>query len=229
MLKLIKLELKKVKIGIKGIIIANLIILASILLIIFTSLNSKDMPFNDYDSMLLLTGTIVRAVFMIFAAALISRLIIGEYKNKTINVMFLYPIQRRKIMVAKLFIVVIFTFITMFLSNLFLNFILYILYSFITSNMETMSVNILLKSLVDVTIYSLIFAFISLIPVYVGMWKKSGTSTIVSGVILVSILNSGSNNITLSSYIIIPIIAAFLGIISSYMAIKDIEDKDVIC
>ena len=228
MLKLMKLELKKFKIGIKGVIIANLSIFASLLLTIFASPNTNDMPFGDYNSMFFLTGTVVRAVFTIFAGALISRLIIGEYKNKTINVMFMYPIKRKKIMLAKLFLVIIFSFITMFLSSLFLDFSLYILNLFLNFAKEPFTMNILLKNLVNVTVYSLAFAFVSLIPVYVGMWKKSGTATIVSSVILVSVFNSGSKNLSLSSIIIFPIIGAILGIISSYMAIQDIENVDVV-
>ncbi|MBC8062074.1 MAG: ABC transporter permease [Clostridiaceae bacterium] len=228
MLKLMKLEIQKFKIRIRGVIIANLIMLASSVLIIVASLNSKDLPFSDYNNMFAFTGSIVRAVLMVFAAVLISRLLIDEYKNKTINVLFMYPIKRRKIMISKLFIIVIFTFVGMFLSEVFLNFNLYILNIFAKFIKEPFTVNILLENLIHITIYSAIFSFVSLIPVYFGMRKKSGSATIVTAVILISVFNSGSSNTTLSSYILIPIIGAILGIIGSFIAIKDIEELDVI-
>ncbi|MDI3410257.1 ABC transporter permease subunit [Bacillus sonorensis] len=56
----------------------------------------------DAGSTLLLLGTFVRSVFIVFAGVLIAKLIIGEYKNRTITVMFTYPVSRKKLMAAKL-------------------------------------------------------------------------------------------------------------------------------
>ena len=54
---------------------------------------------------------------MIFASTLIAKLIIGEYKFKTITLAFMYPISRKKLMVAKLAIVMLFTFSMIIISN----------------------------------------------------------------------------------------------------------------
>jgi len=228
MFKLMKLELKKFRIRIRGVIIANLIILVSFVFITITSQNTTDIPFADYNSMFLSTASIVRVVFAIFAAVLISRLIIGEYKNKTINIMFMYPIKRKEIMLAKLFIVALFSFIAMILSNVFLDICLYTLNIFVGFIKEPFTANVLLNTLTNIVIYSVAFAFINLIPVYFGMRNKSTTTTMVSAIIIVSVLNSGSSNTTLSSYIIIPIIGAIIGTICSYLVIKDVEVIDVI-
>ena len=66
-----------------------------------------------------MASSIVRATFIIFGAVLIAKLIIDEYKNKTILLMFSYPINRKKIMISKLAITAILTFITVILSNIF--------------------------------------------------------------------------------------------------------------
>ncbi len=42
-------------------------------------------------------GTMVRITFTIFTSVLIVKLIIDKYKNKSIAVMFTYPINRKKI------------------------------------------------------------------------------------------------------------------------------------
>ena len=89
MLKLIKLEIKKFKLNknVKTVMIINLIILAVLLLGVYSlKFNTKENMFRNYSDVFLYTGTIVRATFSIFAAALISKLIIGEYKSKTINI-----------------------------------------------------------------------------------------------------------------------------------------------
>ncbi|MCB2360546.1 ABC transporter permease [Clostridium estertheticum] len=230
MLKLIKLEIKKFKLNtnIKTVMIINLIILAVLLLGVYSlKFNTKENMFRNYSDVFLYTGTIVRATFSIFAAALISKLIIGEYKCKTINIMFSYPIKRKKIMAAKLAIVVIFAFTTMILSNIFLISSIYLLNIFANFIQIPLTQDILVKNLVSIFVYSATFAFVSLIPLYIGMRNKSGSATIITSIIVVSLLNSGSNGDTLSSIIIVPIIFAIIGIFVAYLSIKDIEKVDV--
>lgn len=84
MLRLMKLELKKFKLGwyVKGAVIANITILA---LMIFTSIVAQvegDPEIRDPQMMLLTASTLVRATFIVFGSVLIARLIIGEYKIK---------------------------------------------------------------------------------------------------------------------------------------------------
>jgi ABC-type transport system involved in multi-copper enzyme maturation permease subunit len=225
-----KLEIKKFKISgyLKAVMTANLIILGFLVMTVYASKAEMEMPFNTYNDVSLFIGIFVRATFTIFASVLISRLIIGEYKSKTINVLFTYPINRKKIMLAKLVIVVLFTFITMIISNLFLNFSLLILNLFLNFIQDSLTMDILVKNLINIVVYSGAFAFVSLIPVFVGMKKKSGSATIVTAIILVSLLNSGNKGYTLSSIIIIPLILAIIGAAVSYLSIKDVEKVDVV-
>ena len=231
MLKLIKLEIKKFKLNryVKSVMIANLIMLVILLMGVYSlKFSNKETIFRNYGDVFLYTGTMVRATFSIFAAGLISRLIIGEYKSKTINIMFSYPINRKKIMVSKLAIVVIFAFTTMILSNIFLVFSIYFLNIFVDFIQAPLTQDILVKNLINNAVYSAIFAFVSLIPVYVGMRKKSGAATIITSIILVSLLNNGSNGNTLSSIIIIPISIAIIGVVVAYLSIRDIDKVDVL-
>lgn len=59
------------------------------------NLTQDQMAMADAGSTLLLLGTFVRSVFIVFAGVLIAKLIIGEYKNRTITVMFTYPVSRK--------------------------------------------------------------------------------------------------------------------------------------
>ncbi|OOM75516.1 ABC-2 family transporter protein [Clostridium puniceum] len=230
MFKLIQLEIKKFKIkgNLKGAIIANLIILASLLLSIFVTKANNEIIFSRWDDIFGSIGTFVRITFLIFSSVLISKLIISEYKNKTINILFIYPVNRKKLMIAKLFLVVMFTFIAMIISNIFITFSLLILNVFINFISESLTMDILLPNLINIALYSFIYSFISLIPVYVGILRKSRSSTILTSVILISVLNNGNKGHNLSSIIIIPIIFAIIGVISSYLFIKDVEKVDVV-
>ena len=225
-----KLEIKKFKISgsIKGVIIANLIILGFLFIIVYGSKAEMEIPFNNYNNVAQFTGIFVKATFSIFAAVLISRIIIGEYKNKTINILFLYPINRKKIMVAKFIIVLIFTFTSMVISSLFLNFSIFLLNIFVNFIKVPLTQDIIVKNLINIIVYSAVFSFVSLIPVYVGMSRKSGSATIVSSIILVSVINSGINGNSLSSIFIIPIILALVGVVAAYLSIKDVEKVDVV-
>ncbi|MET3207963.1 UNVERIFIED_CONTAM: hypothetical protein ABIC26_000899 [Paenibacillus sp. PvR008] len=44
---------------------------------------------------------LVRATFIIFASVLLCRFIVSEFTFKSINILFMYPIDRKKLMVAK--------------------------------------------------------------------------------------------------------------------------------
>lgn len=99
---------------VRGAAFANFIILGFLWMVTFTE--GKD-TFQTIDETFLVIGTFVRAVFIIFGAVLISKLIISEFKNKTILVMFTYPINRKKLLAAKLLIAAGLTFITILISN----------------------------------------------------------------------------------------------------------------
>ncbi|WP_242980694.1 ABC transporter permease [Clostridium vincentii] len=224
-----KLEIMKFKINrnLKGVVFANLIILGFLLIIVFGAKSQKEVLFSNYNDILLIVGSFVRATFSIFAAVLISRIIIGEYKNKTINILFMYPINRKKIMLSKFMIVVIFAFTTMVISSLFLYFSLFILNIFANFIQQPQTQDILVKNLINIVVSSASFAFISLIPVFVGMRRKSVSATIVTSIILVSLLNSGINGNSLGSTFLIPLILAGIGALAAYLSIKDVEKVDV--
>ncbi len=120
MLNLIKLEIKKFKLKdtIKGVIIANIILLSIMCIMLWQTKIGSEIPVKDFGELLLMSDTLIRATFIIYASTILSKLVIEEFKNKTINLMFTYPISRRKILVAKLFTVSAFTFLCIIFSNI---------------------------------------------------------------------------------------------------------------
>lgn len=234
MLKLMKLELKKLRI--KKFLTATLIaILLMIALIILTSYGPKpdnEVPFTSFHMAFDAIDSLVRPIFIVFADVLLSKVIIAEYKNKTITLLFMYPISRRKIFVSKLLIVVIFTFLAIFLSDILISSILFGLDSINNIISEKLTVTILVNRLAYICLISIYSAGISLIPLYFGMRKKSAKATIVSSIIVVTILfgsyGNGKNVFSLGSIIPIPISLALVGVAIAYFTIRKIEDVDVI-
>ena len=51
--------------------------------------------------------------FLIFTGVMLSAYIVNAYKNKTMNLMFLYPIKRQKILISQMLAVWIFNFVAL--------------------------------------------------------------------------------------------------------------------
>ncbi|HDR6318817.1 TPA: ABC transporter permease [Bacillus thuringiensis] len=228
MLRLMKLEMKKFKLGwyVRGAIIANIAILA---LLIFTSIVSQiegDPEMRDPQMVLLMASTLVRATFIIFGSVLIARLIIGEYKNKTILLMFSYPINRKKMMVSKLVITATLTFITVILSNILVVGVFFGIDSYFSILPNSFTVDQLKQEGINLVPLAVATAGISLIPLYFGMRKRSVPTTIVSSLIVVSIAMN-STTFSVATFLPLQLALAAIGVAIAYYGIKNIEREDV--
>ncbi|MED1113656.1 ABC transporter permease [Bacillus paramycoides] len=229
MLRLMQLELKKFKLGwyVRGAIIANIAILA---LMISTSVVAQvegDPEIRDPQMILLMASTLVRATFIIFGSVLIARLIISEYKNKTILLMFSYPINRREMMSSKLAITAIVTFITVILSNILVVGVFFGIDSYFSILPNSFTVDQLKQEGINLVPLAIATAGISLIPLYFGMRKRSVPATIVSSLIVVSIAMNGNPVFSTATFLPLQLALAAIGVVIAYYGIKNIEKEDV--
>ncbi|MGG0303179.1 ABC transporter permease [Bacillus albus] len=230
MLRLMKLELKKFKLGwyVKGAVIANIAILA---LLIFTSIVAQiegEPEMRDPQMVLLMASTLVRATFIIFGSVLIARLIIGEYKNKTILLMFSYPINRKKMMVSKLVITATVTFITVILSNILVVGMFFGIDSYFSILPNSFTVDQLMREGINLVPLAVATAGISLIPLYFGMRKRSVPTTIVSSLIVVSIAINNTPMFSTATFLPLQLALAAIGVAIAYYGIKNIEKEDAL-
>ncbi|MDA7026387.1 ABC transporter permease [Bacillus sp. CLL-7-23] len=230
MVNLIRIEIKKLKLGgyVRGVIIANLIIIGLLWMIGYSEKAEGTEAFHNIDEAFLVIGTFVRAVFIIFGAVLLSKLVISEFKNKTILVLFTYPVNRKKIMAAKLLIVGILTFVTILISNVFIATIFFMLNSFFPVVQGEITADIVYDQVLKIVIFAFGAAGTSLVPIYFGMRKQSISATIISSVIIVMLISSTNPVFSLSSIIYIPLSLAAVGIVLSYLTVRQIEKKDVL-
>ena len=229
MLNLIKLELKKFKIkgNILGALISNIFILGLLCLIFFVERSKGAAVFNSYEELFGILSTIINATFVIFAGVLISKFIIEEYKNKTIYLLFNYPINRKKLILAKLIIISGFTFFFIVLSNILVFPCFYLIQIATNSTVGTLTSQLLISNFISVIVSALTNSMICLIPLYFGLRKKSTPVTIITSFLVATFLNSNNGGFTLSSIIAIPIAFMIIGIIVIYITIKDIDSKDI--
>lgn len=243
MLSLMRLETRKIilKKYILAAVIANLVILAFIFLMIVTDENISIFPEDLREEMVIselmdslsmgfdMIDALVKTVFGIFASVLIARFIIDEYKNKTISVLFMYPISRKKLIWAKLLIILVFTVSAIFLSDIFLAIVFTLLNEWMHFLPDTITWQLAGQALAKFGINAIAFSGVSFIPLYFGMRKKSVPATILSSVILLAILCSSNGGFSLISIIYIPIALTLIGFSIAYLSFKDIEKQDVIC
>ncbi|QGV06850.1 ABC transporter permease [Bacillus cereus] len=230
MLRLMKLELKKFKLGwyVKGAVIANVTILA---LMIFTSIVAQvegDPEIRNPQMMLLTASTLVRATFIVFGSVLIARLIIGEYKNKTIILMFSYPINRRKMMISKLVITATLTFITVIVSNILIVGVFFGIDSYFSILPNPFTVDQLVQEGINLVPLAIATAGISLIPLYFGMRKRSVPTTIVSSIIVVSIAINNQPIFPIATFLPLQFTFSAIGMVIAYFGIKNIESEDAL-
>ncbi|ADY23684.1 ABC transporter permease [Bacillus paranthracis] len=233
MFKLMKLEWKKHQLSsyFKSVAICIIAIFAVVSLMAWGMKAEEDVLFSDFTQNMALVNIFIRITFIIFSSVILSRLVIDEYKNKTIQLSFMYPLQRKLLMSAKLTIVFCFCFV----STIIATFIISLLVYFVSPMMGLIETPATIGEIIAIIPATFISAFmisgISLIPLFFGMRKKSTPTTITSAVII-SMLISGnvgaeSNQVSMFDFIAIPIVLCLLGIFISYLSFRKIDKIDV--
>ncbi|OOZ90021.1 ABC transporter permease [Bacillus cereus] len=233
MFKLMKLEWKKHQLSsyFKSVAICIIAIFAVVSFMAWGMKAEEDVLFSDFTQNMALVNIFIRITFIIFSSVILSRLVIDEYKNKTIQLSFMYPLQRKLLMSAKLTIVFCFCFV----STIIATFIISLLVYFVSPMMGLIETPATIGEIIAIIPATFISAFmisgISLIPLFFGMRKKSTPTTITSAVII-SMLISGnvgaeSNQVSMFDFIAIPIVLCLLGIFISYLSFRKIDKIDV--
>lgn len=130
MFKLMKLEWKKHQLSsyFKGVAICIIAIFAAVSLM---GLGVKgegdaDAALSDFTKYMTLANIFIRTTFIIFSSVILSRLVIDEYKNKTIQLLFMYPLQRKMVMRAKVAIVFSFCFVSMIIATFIISLLIFL-------------------------------------------------------------------------------------------------------
>ena len=226
MFNLMRLELMKFKMWpvIRGALIAICVLSIFIPLILW----DDKVGMNGYNQVFAVIDTFSRAVFMIFGASLIAKFIIQEFQEKTMTLLFMYPINRKKIMFAKICIIIFFTFCFILISDIIIFSVVYVFNLYHPIITGTLTVSILSQNALKLFMNALAATGISLIPIYFGMKKYSVRTTIVSAIVVVALLSSGGGTEgTMFNFIAIPIILACTGLFISYMTVRKIEQVDL--
>ncbi|MGE6589420.1 ABC transporter permease [Bacillus mycoides] len=233
MFKLMKLEWKKHQLSsyFKSVAICIIAIFTVVNLMALGAKDEVDGLFSDFTQQMVLINTVIRITFITFSSVILSRLIIDEYKNKTIQLLFMYPLQRKMLMRAKLTIVFCFCFVSTIIATFSISLLVY----FVSPMMGLIETPATIGEIIAIVPATFINAFmisgISLIPLFFGMRKKSTPTTITSAVIIGMLISSnfgsGNGQVSMFNFIAIPIVLCLLGIFISYLSYRKIDKIDV--
>ncbi|MCL1696902.1 MULTISPECIES: ABC transporter permease [unclassified Lysinibacillus] len=230
MLHLLKLEMKKFNLGwyVKGAIIANIVLTTIMCLVIYIAQSEGDLLISTYEDVNILIGASVRATFIVFASVLIAKLVIEEYKNRTILIMFTYPVSRKKLIASKLVLIAVLTLIAMMLTNIVVVGLFSIINSYFPIVPFTITTNQFIGEVINIVPFAIASTGISLIPLYFGMRNHSVPATIGSSLLVVAIACSYNPEISLVSFIPLQLGLAVVGVIIAYLGIRNIENEDAV-
>lgn len=234
MLKLIKLEWKKNHIGKY---IRNAVLLAGILCLFLFALaylgiaNDPELGVPDTapgmgnmsSSIELLTSM----SFLIFTSAMLSSFIVSAYQNKTMNLMFSYPIKRQKILISQMLAVWIFSFGALTLTKL-------VIYGCIRMGSRYMVsafpidydmaspgfyMQLIVKSAVIVTM-----SFISL---FVGLKMRSSKAAVITSFLLIFLTQANIGDLTMRNNAVFPVILTIISLVFAFFSTYRAEMKDL--
>ncbi|EDU37562.1 ABC transporter permease [Clostridium sporogenes] len=226
---LIKLELERfpLKPHLLGVILANIIILALSVSVssTFATTSMQSIPSGLPPlqlSTIAIAKLLIKTTLIVWQSVLIATIIVEEYQSKTIMLLYTYPINRKKMIAAKITLVCGIMLIFYLSSEVFQHMAIYIFsryISFITYQLD----NILIQLVIIISAILL-----GLVPLYIGMIRKSTIATIVSSLIIVCITsNSQGSTAGLISVPAVAITFGVIGLIFTVLVIKKIITSDL--
>lgn len=165
--------------------------------------------------------------FLVFTAVMMSSFIITPYKNHTMNLMFSYPIKRKKIVISQMLAVWIFCLVALIICKL-------TIYSILEGAKGTMHasfalgyhmtsiafyIQIILKSVLTITI--------GFIPLFIGKATKSSKATIITAFLLFVVMNGTIGDFSFRGNLAVPMVLLLISLICAYFTTYHIETKDL--
>ncbi len=229
MLKLMKLEWKKNNIGKyirTAVILTALLCLFTFALAFLGIADDPDGTLDAAPGMDAISSPIelfTGMAFLIFTSVMLASFIVSAYKNKTMNLMFTYPLKRRKILVSQMMAVWSFNFAALVLSKLAIYLCIFMRSSFaIDFDMGSLSfyIQLILKSFVIVSM--------SFIALFVGMAVKSSKAAIITSFLLIFLTQANVGDFTMADNAVFPLVLTAVSFGFAVLSICNVENKDVL-
>ena len=166
--------------------------------------------------------------FLIFTSVMLASFIVSAYKNKTMNLMFTYPVKRQKILASQMVAVWSFNFAALVLSKLVIYLCIftgarYMRSSFVIDfDMGSLSfyIQLILKSFVIVSM--------SFIALFAGMAVKSSKTVIITSFLLIFLTQANVGDFTMADNLVFPLVLTAVSFGFAVLSICNVENKDLL-
>jgi ABC-type transport system involved in multi-copper enzyme maturation permease subunit len=234
MLKLIRLEWKKNNIRkyIRGAIIMAFLLGVFIFALAFLGIaNDPDGTLDAAPGTDVISAPIelfTSMAFLIYTSVMLATFIVSSYKNKTMNLMFSYPIKRQKLLASQMIAVWSFNFIALIVTKLAIYLCVFMGARFMQSSF---AVDFSIGSLsfyVGLILKSVVIVSMSFIALFVGMALKSSKATIITSFLLIFFTQANVGDFTMANNAVFPVILTIISLGFAVLSIYNVESKDLI-
>lgn len=233
MLKLIKLEWKKNNIGkyiLGAVILAACLSLFVFALAFWGIAEDPDGTLDAVEGMQIISGPIelfTSMSFLIFTCVMLASFIVSAYKNKTMNLMFSYPVNRRKILASQMLSVWIFNVIALILTKL-------LIYTCVNIGAQSMQSSFIidfdmgsLSFYTQLLIKSAVIVSMSFIALFIGITMKSSKATVVASFLLIFLTQANIGDFSFAGNRMLPVILTAVSFVFAALSVWNAEKKDL--
>lgn len=165
--------------------------------------------------------------FLIFTGVMLAAFIVSAYKNKTMHLMFSYPIKRQKILISQMLAVWIFNFAALVVTKLLIYSCILVSAGFRTSafvldydmGAASFYVQLLIKSAVTVSM--------SFIALFAGLALKSTAAVLIVSFLLIFLTQANIGDFTLAGNRIFPILLTVVSLVFAVLSVWRVEERDL--
>lgn len=234
MVRLIRLEWKKNNIGRY---IRKVVILAVLICIFIFALDYLGIA-NDPDTGMpdvapgneIISASIelfTSMAFLVLTSSMLASFIVSAYKERTMELMFSYPIKRQKILVSQMLAAWIFSFAALVLTKL-------LVYGCILAGSRFMSASFILDfdmgSLmfyVQLILKAAVTVSMGFISLAIGLAMRSSRATIISSFLLILFTQANIGDLTMKDDRIFPLSLTAVSFVFAALSVRNVETKDL--
>lgn len=234
MLKLMKLEWKKNNIGKyirTAVILTALLCLFTFALAFLGIADDPDGTLDAAPGMDTISSPIELFTgmdFLIFTSVMLASFIVSAYKNKTMNLMFTYPVKRRKILVSQMMAVWSFNFAALVLSKLVIYLCIFMGSKYMRSSFAIDFDMGSLSFYIQLILKSFVIVSMSFIALFAGMAVKSSKAAIITSFLLIFLTQANVGDFTMADNAVFPLVLTAVSFGLAVLSICNVENKDVL-
>ena len=173
----------------------------------------------------LFSSLFTKAAFLIFESYLLSRIIIDEFKRRTIFQLFSYPVSKIKLLWGKVLTVILISFIAHFTAHLVIQLLIKLVAVLTESNYIPV-----VNQLINLIGISFGTVLIGVLPFVIGMIKYSTPITMLSGLGLAALLSNATPGSLTNNFVdnlFFLIFASFISLMIVSFSIYTISRTDI--